>query len=500
MHRKAHRVTKTHFARRDGNGKVEAGAGDAAGDGGGKAGGGFDGSVDLERDRRLVERCQRGDPRTFDELYRRYHRRLTLFCLRRLGEPHEAEDAAQEAFSRAWRALPTFGGMRRFYPWLTVIAANVCTDILRRRSSHMPVGDVPEPRPFLTLDGGVEDKVVSEIDGAMAMQALRRLSPRYQRVLALRESSGCSSQSIADREGISVPAVETLLWRARQALKKEFAQLADACGKLGVAILVSGWVLLQRLGRHLSPRTACRTSQRLFAWLPGAPPAPIVPSVALVGSTAVTAALLLGSASSAPTREAMPSPPAIGARQQPALNAARNGSGSAASASSPPSITGNGSPPQLTGPVPRPATPAGAPPPLVSAPGLPVNLGQNALASQGSASLGPASASIPGLAGTTSTALQRPQGGLDGTVNGATSSIGPTLGDVGNTVNGATSGVASKLNAAPGAVAGVTSGATGTVSGVASVLNAAASTVNGVTNTLGSPPTVNVLAGTLGSL
>ena len=90
--------------------------------------------VDLGRDRALVERCQRGDSAAFANLYARYYERLLRFCLRRLSDRHEAEDATQEAFARAWKALPNFAGERRFYPWLTVIAGNICTDALRRRS------------------------------------------------------------------------------------------------------------------------------------------------------------------------------------------------------------------------------------------------------------------------------------------------------------------------------------------------------------------------------
>ena len=94
--------------------------------------------VDLDRDRALVERCQAGDSAAFGNLYARYYERLLRFCLRRLNDRHEAEDAAQEAFARAWKALPRFAGERRFYPWLTVIAGNICTDMLRRRSRSTP--------------------------------------------------------------------------------------------------------------------------------------------------------------------------------------------------------------------------------------------------------------------------------------------------------------------------------------------------------------------------
>src|SRR3981081_4555854 len=89
--------------------------------------------VDLDRDRALVERCQSGDSSAFGELYARYYARVYRFCFRRLHDHEEAEDVAQDAFARAWRALPNFAGERRFYPWLTVIADNRCRDIQRRR-------------------------------------------------------------------------------------------------------------------------------------------------------------------------------------------------------------------------------------------------------------------------------------------------------------------------------------------------------------------------------
>ena len=90
------------------------------------------GRVDLDRDRVLVLRHQRGEADAFDELYRRYHPRLVLYCRRRGGDPHVAEELAQEAFLRALRAMPQFGGDRRFYPWMTVIAGRLCIDHHRR--------------------------------------------------------------------------------------------------------------------------------------------------------------------------------------------------------------------------------------------------------------------------------------------------------------------------------------------------------------------------------
>ena len=102
------------------------------------------GEVDLERDRVLVARSQGGDGSAFAELYTCYHDRLQRFCNRRLHDGEEAADVTQEAFTRAWRALPAFAGERRFYPWLTVIAGNLCTDLLRKQAPE-PAHRRPRP-------------------------------------------------------------------------------------------------------------------------------------------------------------------------------------------------------------------------------------------------------------------------------------------------------------------------------------------------------------------
>ncbi|HWD53030.1 MAG TPA: RNA polymerase sigma factor [Acidimicrobiales bacterium] len=194
-----------------------------------------DGSVDVTRDRILVERCQAGDRAAFDELYLRYQRRLYRFCMQRLGQAHDAEDVVQESFVRAWRALPRFAGERRFYPWLTVIAANLCVDTLRRRSRLTPV----EESRITDADPGTydtEDAVLHEVDSKMVATAFGQLSTRHQRVLQMREGSEWSYRQIAEHEGVGVTAVETLLWRARQALKREFLILDEAKGKVGALI------------------------------------------------------------------------------------------------------------------------------------------------------------------------------------------------------------------------------------------------------------------------
>ena len=173
--------------------------------------------VDLGRDRALVVRFQQGDGDAFDDLYRRYFDRLRRFCERRVGDPHEAEELAQEAFVRALRAMPGFAGERRFYPWMTVIASRLCVDAHRRRQRSTPVADVE----LGSVELDVED-LFAEVDRAQLEEALGQLAPRHRDVLDLREYHGWSYQRIADHYDVTLGTVEALLHRARRALRREF--------------------------------------------------------------------------------------------------------------------------------------------------------------------------------------------------------------------------------------------------------------------------------------
>ena len=192
--------------------------------------------VDLGRDRDLVARFQNGDPEAFDDLYRRYFDRLHRFCLKRVGDPHDAEEVAQEAFVRALRAMPNLDGERRFYPWLTVIAARLCVDTHRRRSK-VEASDVID---LGTVEGGQEDRLLAEDDRRLMGLALARLGPRHREVLALREEQGWSYQRIADHLEVSLGTVEALLFRARKALRREFDVVSGHQGRW-VGLPVLGW-------------------------------------------------------------------------------------------------------------------------------------------------------------------------------------------------------------------------------------------------------------------
>ena len=199
-----------------------------------------------------MERCQAGDSAAFGNLYACDYERLLRFCLRRLNDRHEAEDAAQEAFARAWKALPRFAGERRFYPWLTVIAGNICTDMLRRRSRSTPTDDLElsaqHPVGVVAEDTS-EELMLAAVDGELVNRALDRLSTRHRHVLAMREGSGWTYQQIADHEGVEIGTIETLLWRARQALKREFAVVSESKEALAGFLIATGALIRRTIFR-----------------------------------------------------------------------------------------------------------------------------------------------------------------------------------------------------------------------------------------------------------
>ena len=236
--------------------------------------------VDLVRDRALVERFQEGDPAAFDTLYTRYFARLVRFCQKRVGDPHEAEEIAQEAFTKALRALPSFEGERRFYPWMTVIAGRLCVDAHRRRGRTEPSSSVD----LGVIEGG-QEKIVDLVDIEILRTAMSELAPRHREVLDLRELQGWSYQQIAEHYDVTLGTVEALLFRARKALKREFMAVVGGD---------RNWAAVPVFGGVLAKGAAFKA--KVQAWLSASLPAVSGPGVAaaVFAVTAVTGAVGAG--------------------------------------------------------------------------------------------------------------------------------------------------------------------------------------------------------------
>ncbi len=447
--------------------------------------------VDLERDRALVERCQSGDSAAFGNLYARYYERLLRFCMRRLNDRHEAEDAAQEAFARAWKALPRFSGDKRFYPWLTVIAGNICTDMLRRRSRSTPTEDMEltAQQPLgVVADDTSEELVLAAVDGELVNRALGRLSTRHRDVLAMREGSGWTYQQIADHEGVEIGTIETLLWRARQALKREFAAVSDSNGALA-GFLVASAALFKRTLFRVAHRGAS-VQQQAGAGSPGEFGLRNALAGMAVAGAAIAAALITphalasvhdSTAGNAPAASALAAPSVVPATGS--TRATGSGLGSGSGSAGPSSAAGGSGGGAIAG----------------NGGGSGSGVGSSGARGSGNGAGGLVGALSGGLTGGGSSggvgnAVSQGIGQTTGGVNNAVSNLGSTVdgvtNDLGGTVTGVTNGLNNTLGGATGGltggvtggvndtVNGVTSGVTNTVNGVA---GAVTGTVGGVT-------------------
>jgi RNA polymerase sigma-70 factor (ECF subfamily) len=440
--------------------------------------------VDLDRDRALVERCQAGDSAAFGNLYARYYERLLRFCLRRLNDRHEAEDAAQEAFARAWKALPRFAGERRFYPWLTVIAGNICTDMLRRRSRSTPTDDMEltAQRPVgVVAEDTSEELVLAAVDGELVNRALDRLSTRHRHVLAMREGSGWTYQQIADHEGVEIETIETLLWRARQALKREFAVVSESKEALAGFLIATG-ALIRRTVFRAAHRgaTVHHSSGGGSGGIRNAVAGVAVTSAAVAAAFIAPHALSSGPSGAASAQgSALAAPPlAVGATRF-----GTEGGGSAAAAQAL----------ALGGSTVTPSGGSGAPgggSPGGSGGGTGGGGGSNS-GGKGSASGASGASSLLGgaLSGGSSSGTSGLSAGLNNTTGGLNTTVSGATGGLGQAVAGVTGGVAQTVGGATQTVGGVTKTVTQTVGGVAGsvtqTVGGATSSVGGLNNTLG---------------
>jgi RNA polymerase sigma-70 factor (ECF subfamily) len=162
-----------------------------------------------------------GDDRAFAELVRRHAPRVRALCSATLRNEAEAEDASQESFLKAHRALGRFSGEASFGTWLHRIAVNHCLDLLRaagrRRSESLDA--------LFEADAAVLGSVLSEPSSAQALEdrdtvqrLLSRLNPEQRLALTLREAEGLSYEEISTAMSCSIDSVKARLKRARAEL------------------------------------------------------------------------------------------------------------------------------------------------------------------------------------------------------------------------------------------------------------------------------------------
>lgn len=190
---------------------------------------------DREVDQQLVERAQQGDKRAFELLVSKYQRKLARLLSRFIRDPSEVEDVAQEAFIKAYRALPTFRGESAFYTWLYRIGINTAKNYLvsmgRRAPVNAEVMDEEDEGP--TLSDRIPDMNTPETELMNRQivdtvnQAVEALPDELRTAITLREMEGLSYEDIASIMDCPIGTVRSRIFRAREAIAAQLRPLLD---------------------------------------------------------------------------------------------------------------------------------------------------------------------------------------------------------------------------------------------------------------------------------
>lgn len=182
----------------------------------------------------------------FDGFVRAYEGRLRRLVMRRIGDLCEAEEITQETLLRAYQHRASFATEDELMAWSTVVAQRLVIDRVRVRGRSVAVAEVPETA---RMGRDTADIVVARHEARAALESLEAIPTRQAAILWAREVEGLHYEEIAERFGITEPAVRSLLHRGRKALRKEFK---DRTGSLPLNGLVpfAPWLLaLKAAGR-----------------------------------------------------------------------------------------------------------------------------------------------------------------------------------------------------------------------------------------------------------
>ena len=190
---------------------------------------------DREADQVLVERVQRGDKQAFGLLVSKYQRKLIRLLSRMIRDPAEVEDVAQEAFIKAYRALPGFRGDSAFYTWLYRIGINTAKNFLAAQGRRAPTStefDSEEAESFedgeqLRDNNTPERILMSQEIGNTVNAAMAELPEDLRTAIVLREIEGLSYEEIAQIMDCPIGTVRSRIFRAREAIAAKLRPLLE---------------------------------------------------------------------------------------------------------------------------------------------------------------------------------------------------------------------------------------------------------------------------------
>ena len=181
---------------------------------------------DREVDQQLVERAQRGDKKAFELLVVKYQRKLARLLSRFVRDATEVEDVTQEAFIKAYRALPSFRGDSAFYTWLYRIGINTAKNHLVSLGRRAPTVTSVDSEEAEGIEEGdqlrdlntPESQMMSRQLGETVNQALQELPEELRTAITLREIDGMSYEEIAQIMNCPIGTVRSRIFRAREAI------------------------------------------------------------------------------------------------------------------------------------------------------------------------------------------------------------------------------------------------------------------------------------------
>lgn len=191
--------------------------------------------ADREIDQQLVERAQKGDKRAFGLLVEKYQRRLARLLSRFVRDPAEVEDVTQEAFIKAYRALPNFRGDSAFYTWLYRIGINTAKNYLMAAGRRAPTSTDVDSDEAEGLEEGEQLRDINTPESLMLTReigetvdaTMQALPEELRTAIQLREIEGMSYEDIAQIMNCPIGTVRSRIFRAREAIAEQLKPLLD---------------------------------------------------------------------------------------------------------------------------------------------------------------------------------------------------------------------------------------------------------------------------------
>ena len=188
---------------------------------------------DREIDQQLVERAQRGDKKAFELLVIKYQRKLARLLSRFIRDAAEIEDVTQEAFIKAYRALPSFRGDSAFYTWLYRIGINTAKNYLVAMGRRAPTSTEFDSEEAETFEDGdqlrdvntPEAELLSKEIAQTVNDTMQQLPEELRTAITLREIEGLSYEDIAAFMNCPIGTVRSRIFRAREAIAEKLRPL-----------------------------------------------------------------------------------------------------------------------------------------------------------------------------------------------------------------------------------------------------------------------------------